>query len=171
MRIKISEFRKFIREAIETLAQEDVDRLRREKDKYGDDVEESVDRINRNKHGYGDSEFDESVDRVNRNKSGYGDSLFDESLNDLDLEASIASTPATPQSARQKPQDKSQMQGKGAAPTMATAFSEFEPKKEAAIPSDKEEKWVRDNEADFKARYGKAYKDRLYGKAKEKFKK
>lgn len=127
MRIKLSELRKFIREAIE-VAIEDVDRLRRADDKDGDDVEESVDRINRNKHGYGDSEFDESVDRVKRNEAGYGDSLFDESLTDT---ASL----------------------------------------EEAAPTDKEEDWREKNEADFKKRYGKAYKDRLYSKAKEKFRK
>jgi len=43
MRIKISQLRKFIREAIE-VAQEDLDRVHRAKD------------------GYGDSMFDESLD-------------------------------------------------------------------------------------------------------------
>lgn len=166
-------------------------------------------------------------------------------------EASIASTPASPQMQRQF-KDKTQMQPKGQAPNLKTAFSEFEPKKESAglqeasfgflkgnqpnvkytfarylqdigqdlvlcfdanrqligynwmgtkanygpgsvaadeskveivvansqpqqkeavTPSDKEEKWRDANEADFKKRYGKAYKDRLYSKAKEKFRK
>jgi hypothetical protein len=51
MRIKLSVLRKFIREAIETVAKE------------------SHSRVKRNKHGYTDSLFDESLDSRTRRRS------------------------------------------------------------------------------------------------------
>lgn len=59
MKVNVKEFR----EKLRSMFLEDVDRLRRSKDGYGEtEFEEDVDRLRRAKAGYGESEFEESVD-------------------------------------------------------------------------------------------------------------
>lgn len=127
MRIRLSEFRaiinKFISEAMEEMEQE------------------SVDRLNRHASGYDDSEFDESVDRLNRARDGYGETEFEEGAGMLMPGQSSCSSQENeaagvgPKDPTAKPQsagssaalhtrDKSQMQGVGPRPTMATAFGD-----------------------------------------------
>lgn len=63
MKISVSQLRKILREQIEQYF-EDVDRVRRHEDGYGDDLEEKC----------MDAEM-EDVDRVRRHEDGYGDDL------------------------------------------------------------------------------------------------
>lgn len=109
MKVKVAELRmainKFLTEALAEIEQEDVDRLRRAKD------------------GYGETEFEEDVDRLRRAADGYGETEFEEALAGP-KDPSVKTNQSPQASAALHTRDKSQMQGVGPRPTMATAFGD-----------------------------------------------
>lgn len=139
MHIKLSQLKLMIKESLAQLSQEDVERLNRS----NDDADAEC----------GD-EFEEAAVGT--------------------LDPRLAPKPAGA-SAALHTRDKSQMQGVGPRPSMSNAFDQLnqmpqlQPKKEAHVPTDKEEDFVKANKEDFKKRYGAKYKDVLYATAKKKF--
>lgn len=121
MKVKISQFRQMVREALMEALEEDHTSHSKESS-YSHDVEESISREKRAEHGYTNEDSPE----------------YDDLMEDQQTEAMTgASDPNKPQpgsassSAALHTRDKSQMQGVGPRPTMATAFQDPGKKQEA----------------------------------------
>ncbi len=136
MRVKLSELRKainqFLQEALEQ--HEDLDRLRRAKDGYGEtDFEESVQQEDIQQEDIQQEDIQQEDHTAHSKESGYTNEV-EEAL--TGASGGMDKPKSASSSAALHTRDKSKMQGVGPRPTMATAFGNEKPqqKKEAAPP-------------------------------------